>query len=358
MYQSRMLTTSSLSHSSSSFHDPSSSQSNAIIITTTPYTREEKRDADSLYVPSGAGPSMKQTASSFAGFIDRNSECTDLVGLTIACIIFLVAQTVLIAVWYYLYVKIKWQRRSLSLAIAAHRVNLHHPQSPDPHFPPSPPSQMYGVFNPNTNPNSVHSNPVHHQFGHHLLLPATHHIQQHHRQTLLAQQEQYMRPIEVRTQFDGDQVYASPATIYTGTVIRHRIGSMRPGTRRGFGTASRLTTFGTKRRSLLKRTLRTGNLRRSGGFHYYPKDVFLSPTKLLASDHSQDESGKSRVYEVLHATSSGQEEENIATSGQHGSVVRGGCGGQRDKREFDLDHPGTRSNNNNNGSKRNLFHNM
>ena len=310
---------------------PSSSQSSAIIFTTTPLTEE--------FVPATGAP-FKRTAS-FAGFIDRNSECTDLVGLVIACIIFLLAQTVLISVWYYLYVKIKWQRRSL-MAITSQRHKNPEPWNVSPHFPPS---QAYGVFKPNPIPAHL----AHHQFPHHLLLPATHQLQQHHNQQLSAQQQQYSSPIEVRTQFEPDQIYGHPATIYTGTVIRHRIGS-RVSSRAGFATASR--TLGSKRRSVMKRTIR-GNLRKSGGFHYYP-NVFPSPTKLITSD-SQDESGKSRVYEMFTA-SSGHEEEEV--SGQHVSnvVVRRDQKEDEKRRQVVSLDPGTR--NNNRDSKRNLFYRM
>lgn len=331
--RARLTTFSTLSNSS--FH-PSSSQSNAIISTTTPSAQND-------YSAFVASFQFKPTAS-FAGFIDRNSECTDLVGLVIACIIFLLAQTVLIAVWYYLYVKIKWQRRSL-MAITEQRHKNIQGIDHGPHFPPT---SIYGGFS---------SNP--HRFPHHLLLPVTHQMQHHQQQQrILAQHsapQTFLTPIEMSTQFESDQVYAPLTTIYGGTVVRHRMGS-RVSTRRGFATASRVSAFGTKRRSDLRRTLK-GNLRKSGGFHYYP-NVFPSPTKLITSD-SQDESGKSRVYEVFTA-SSGHEEEDVTSGQEHVSdVVRHKEKHVAENGEGRVANrgPGTR-NNSHYGSKRNLFHHM
>lgn len=295
---------------------PSSSQSIAIISTTTPSTTDS--DVTATSVP------FKQTAS-FARFIDRNSECTDLVGLVIACIIFLVAQTVLITIWYYLYVKIKWQRRSL-IAIETQRQKILHDTGS--HFPPF-----------HYNQNQIPIKPVQHHFPHHLLLPAMHQYQQPPQQKLLVQQQRQLSPIDVRTEFETEQVYAPP-TIYTGTVIRHRIGS-RLSCKRGYG--SQLSTFGTKRRSTLHRTLR-GNLRKSGGFHFYP-NVLSSPSKLITSD-SQDESGKSRVYEVF------REDEDI-TSGQ----VNSSTTGQEDEERKHRDRRNSFGYSaRDNGSKRNFFY--
>lgn len=275
---------------------PSSSQSIAIILTTNPLT------ADTVETTTSAP--FKQTAS-FSGFIDRNSECTDLVGLVIACIIFLVAQTVLITIWYYLYVKIKWQRRSLMAIETQRQKNL---QNAGTHFPPN---HLYGACNQNPIP----IKPIHHQFPHHLLHPATHQYQLHNHQRLLVQQQQQHPPIDVRTEFEADRVYESPGTIYNGTVIRHRVGS-RLSNKHAY--ASHLSAFGTKRRSVLKRTLR-GNVRKSGGFLYYP-NAFSSPSKLVTSD-SQDESCKSRVYEVF-TTSSGLEDEDITCGQVNSGVIR------------------------------------
>lgn len=104
----------------------------------------------------------------------------------------------------------------------------------------------------------------------------------------------------------------------------------------------------------MKRTGRE-NLRKSGGFHYYP-NVFPSTTKLIASD-SQDESGKSRVYEMLTASSGQEGEEEDVTSGQSVSKVVVPRDREDDGRRqgAGLD-PGTR--NNIRDSKRNLFYHM
>lgn len=305
---------------------PSSSQSIAIISTTNPLTATE-----SAVVTATSAP-FKQTTS-FAGFIDRNSECTDLVGLVIACIIFLVAQTVLITIWYYLYVKIKWQRRSLMALASQRQKNVHDTA----HFTPA---HLYGhgIYGQNSMP----IKPAHHQFPHHLLLPVTHQYQQH--QKLLIQQHQQLPPLDVRTEFEADQVYAPPTTIYTGTMIRHRVGS-RLSSKRGYG--SHLSTFGTKRRSILKRTLRA----KSGGFHFYP-NAFPSPSKLITSD-SQDESCKSRVYEVF-TTSSGQEDEEI-NSGQVNSSM---TGHEEQERKGRQRRSGLGQNVKDNGSTHNLFYRL
>ena len=66
-------------------------------------------------------------------FFERNSACTDLVGLIVACCVFLFAQLVLIAAWYYMWQRIK-RRRQLMARHQLNQTGNHHmqvyPQAP------------------------------------------------------------------------------------------------------------------------------------------------------------------------------------------------------------------------------------